>query len=311
MHPSYLLHGVCTALLAAAIVPAIPSYNPTSNHEGFDDASVALSTGGRAVCITGNVRVTASTNANERILLREPANQVEVTENIVEYLQTNSRLAVEANGGASTVSGTYTINAKLCYPKGWSPQKSSNTLQFLVHGIAFDKSYWDLAKGYSFVDIAAAAGYPTFSYDRLGIGLSDHPDPIQVVQSPLQVEIAHSLIQSLRTGKIGGHRFNHVVGVGHSFGSNQVAGVTALYPKDFDAIVLTGFSLRYNDIPLAVAGFNSAIASRNQPSRFGNLSNGYLVTDTIISNQFAYVRFPNFDPTRKQHQLLSVSSNFH
>ena len=283
-------------LLAATGVLGIPLHNPTSNHEGFHDSSVTFSAGGQAVCIIGNVEVAASTNANEKLLINEPPNQAAVTEAVVEYLQINSSVAAEVNGGPSTIFGTYTINAKLCYPKDWSPSKSSKTIQFLIHGILFDKSYWDFAEGYSFVDIAAAAGYPTFSYDRLGVGLSDHPDPIQVVQSPLQVEIAHVMIQSLRAGKFAGQKFDHVVGVGHSFGSIQTVGVTARYPKDYDAIVLTGFSLALERNAWAVAGFDVAIASQNQPSRFGSLPNGYLVTDTLISDQYAYARYPNYDP---------------
>ncbi|KAL9109463.1 MAG: hypothetical protein Q9187_008161 [Circinaria calcarea] len=298
MHPPSFVHSVLAVLLVIAGTFAAPFYNSTFSQEGFDNASVTSSTGGEAVCITGNVRVTASTNANVNLRIPEPTNQTEVTEGVVQYLQVNNAgLAVLVNGGPSTVSGTYTINAKLCFPNSWSPGNSSKTIQFLIHGFGFDKSYWDFAKGYSFVDIAAAAGYPTFSYDRLGVGLSDHPDPIQVVQAPLEIEIAHTLIQSLRVGKFAGQRFERVVGVGHAFGSIQVVGVTDLYLEDFDAIVLTGFTLRYNDISLAVAGLGSAIASQNQPSRFAGLPNGYLVTDTLISNQFVNARFPHFDPT--------------
>lgn len=304
MHPSSFVHSVCAVLLIAAGAFATPSYKPTFNKDGFDGASVASSTGGGAVCITGNVQVTTFTNSNVYLRIPEPANQTVVTEGVVQYLQVNNTgLAVVVNGGPSTVTGTYKINAKLCFPNGWSPSKSSKTIQFLIHGFGFDKSYWDFAKGYSFVDIAAAAGYPTFSYDRLGVGLSDHPDPIQVVQTPLQIEIAHTLIQSLRDGKFAGQKFDRVVGVGHAFGSIQVVGVTDIYPKDFDAVVLTGFTLRYNDISLAVAGLGSAIASQNQPSRFASLSNGYLVTDTLISNQFVNARFPHFDPIRKHINL--------
>ena len=74
----------------------------------------------------------------------------------------------------------------------------------------------------SYVDAAADAGYATFSYDRLGVGASDHPDPIEVVQASLEVEVAHALIQALRDGVIGGNTFYKVVGIGHSLGSIQV-----------------------------------------------------------------------------------------
>jgi pimeloyl-ACP methyl ester carboxylesterase len=166
----------------------------------------------------------------------------------------------------------------------------------LLHGIGFNQSYWDFAEGHSFINVAAKAGYPTFSYDRLGIGGSDHPDPIQIVQVPLQVEIAHSLISGVRDGKAGGQKFKKVVGVGHSFGSIQSVRVLARYPKDFDAVVLTGFSTNTSALPTTFADFDNAIASQNQPTRFGILPNGYLVVDSAISNQFAFFYYPNFGP---------------
>lgn len=39
----------------------------------------------------------------------------------------------------------------------------------------------------------------------------------------------------------------------------------------------------------------SAIANKNQPARFGNLSNGYLVVDSALGDQFTFLYYPNFD----------------
>ncbi len=147
---------------------------------------------------------------------------------------------------------------------------------------------------YSYVDTAAENGYTTFSYDRLGIGLSEHPDPIQVVQSELEVGIAHSLTQSLRAGDFSSTKFAHVVGVGHSFGSIINVGQTAQFPKDLDAVVLTGFGTSTSAVSSFMAGLNAAIARENQPSRFPNLNNGYIISDTQISNQFDFFRLPNY-----------------
>jgi len=216
-----------------------------------------------------------SANAqNEKFLLSNPPNQLAVTEAFVEYLQANSNFAASVNGGMQTVSGTYTINARLCYPTVASTDSDFDKIQFLIHGIGFDKNYWDIAAGYSYIDAAAAAGYATFSYDRLGVGLSAHPDPIQTVQSYLEVEIAHRLIKSLRNGALAGKDFDKIAAVGHSFGSIQLIGVASKYPKDLDAIILQGFTTYGGALPLTFADFNSAIASQNQPSRFPGLSNG-------------------------------------
>lgn len=43
-------------------------------------------------------------------------------------------------------------------------------------------------------------------------------------------------------------------------------------------------------------GLELQIASINQPFRFADLPNGYLVSDDTAANQFGFFRFPNFDP---------------
>lgn len=283
------------AMSLAASVDAASLLQSFGSIKGFQNPTFTLSQGGKATCVNGNIAVTASA-LNEKILLAEPANQLALTELFVEFLQVNSNLSSTVNRGRSQVSGTYKINSRLCYPVGLTAL-NLNTVQFLIHGIGFDKSYWDIAPGYSYIDAAAAAGYATFSFDRLGVGLSDHPDAIEVVQSYLEVEIAHSLIQSLRSGAIGAQAFSTVVGAGHSFGSIQTVGLAAQYPKDLDAIILQGFTVNTGAIGLTFADFNSAIAAQDAPARFAGLSNGYLVTDTSIANSFAFFRYPNFDPT--------------
>lgn len=163
-------------------------------------------------------------------------------------------------------------------------------------GVGFDKSYWDFYSAqYSYQDAAAQAGYTTFSYDRLGVGLSDHPDPIQVVQAPLEIEIAHQLTQMLRAGSISKTTFKNVIAVGHSLGSIITNGVTAAYPKDFDAIVLTGFSIDAAGQPNFFSALDVVIARENQPWRFPTLPNGYIIVQSQVGNQFAFFRLPNFD----------------
>lgn len=228
---------------------------------------------------------------NTKLNLANPANQFVSTEIFVESFQATSTLAASAVAGKATVSGTYNINAKLCYP--YSSTSNSTTVQFLIHGINFDKLYWDIP-GLSYIDAAAAAGHATFSFDRLGTGLSDHPDPIQIVQSSLQVEIAHQLIQSLRSGAIGGTRFQNIVGVGHSYGSIQTVGLAVQYPNDLDAIILQGFTVDAANIPAAIAAFNPTIASENSPLRFGALPSGYQVVNSAVGDQTAFYRYPNF-----------------
>lgn len=160
----------------------------------------------------------------------------------------------------------------------------------------FDQTYWDFAQDYSYVDVAAANGYASFLYDRLGVGKSDKPDPVSVIQGPLEVEIAHTLANSLRDGHFSDAKFSKVVGVGHSFGSIITQAVTQLYPDVLDAAILTGFSSDLSNQPTFILALNLALANENQPKRFGSLNNGFLVSSTSISNQIGFFKAPGFDP---------------
>lgn len=173
----------------------------------------------------------------------------------------------------------------------------------------------DLAPGYSYVDVAAEYGHATLLYDRLGVGESSIDDPLNVVQVPLELEIAKVLAQKLRDGALSNHAFSKVIGTGHSFGSGITQGLTSLYPQVIgkftntsslhklydtdlclDAAILTGFSVNSTGSAPFLLALNLAIASQNQPYRFGSLNNGYLVDGSAISNQIGFFRAPGFDP---------------
>ncbi|KIV79572.1 hypothetical protein PV11_07124 [Exophiala sideris] len=294
---------VAAAALAASVIAAPTDATakrqssfadiPTGYLQGFKNATIQSSIGGQAICISGMMDVTASAN-NTEIKLPDPANQTEVTERLAEFVQINSTLGQQALGGVNPVNGTFGIYSQLCFP-AITGTINATTLQFLIHGSGLDRSYWNFAQGYSYVDYAAQQGYTTFFYDRLGTGLSDHPDGTQIVQIALQVEIAHELVQLLRTGAISNQTFEHVVGVGHSFGSFQTNRLTALHPDDLDAAVLTGFSTDNSGLQLGFAGFDLTIASQAYPERFSDLSNSYLTGPTIEGTQYFFFRWPGFD----------------
>ncbi|KAI4122377.1 MAG: hypothetical protein LQ338_005850 [Usnochroma carphineum] len=259
---------------------------------------------GKSTCFTQNLKVSATTD-NIRILLSSPVNQTVATEYLVELLQSNSDLPARVNGGRNTIRDTYSIYGQLCVPSDPRTAKSARTIQFLSHGDTLDHTYWDIAPGYSYIDAAVAAGYATFSYDRIGVGKSQHPDPLQVVQGPLQVEIAHSIVTMIRNDQIGPHSFKNVVGVGHSAGSTVTQGVTAKYPQDFDAVILTGTSVSADFVNTALASFDMTIANLDASGKFPGLPNGYLVQPNPQSIQFPYYRFPNFDPQVFAAQVAS------
>lgn len=101
-----------------------------------------------------------------------------------------------------------------------------------------------------------------YSYDRLGVGKSDTPDGLNVVQAPLEVEIAHQLIQMLRAGKFG--HFSKVVGVGHSFGSIITQAITSQYPADLGMFFSSSSSSSLSNL----VRLTSPSDRRRSPHRF-------------------------------------------
>ena len=295
-----------TLLLAAASAAVNGAYFSNATTNNTVNASEPVSTGS-SECILENVQVSVTSN-NIKLLLAQPANQTVATETFVELLQADSTLFARVNGGPNTITGKFSIYGKLCFPSDPKAAQKVQTVQFLTHGDTLDSTYWEIAPGYSYIDVAVAAGYATFSYDRIGVGKSEHPDPTQVVQGPIQVEIAHALVTLLRNGKIGPLSFKKVVGVGHSAGSTVTNGVTTKYPQDFDAVILTGTSTSPAFVNTAVASFDLTIANTDASKKFTGLSNGYLVQPLQESIQFSYYRFPNFDPKSKPSMSHTRSS---
>lgn len=285
--------------------PALTSH--TTN--GFSNGNIGRSTGGGSTCIYGNVGV--SVNATGiNILYTPPQDQMRVTESFVEINRIDSTFAANiTSGGTSNISGNHSIFCKLCVPSDQEEASKVKTVQLLTHGATLDHTYWDIAPGYSYVDVASAAGYATLSYDQLGVGNSDHPDPIQVVQAASQLAVTHALVALLREGKLGGFDFDKVVGVGHSAGSTLTQAITTKYPQDFDAVILSGTSTSAASVALSMAAFNFINANTDPAPKLKNLPTGFLTQQTAVGIQFAFYRYPNFDQNAFQQQVANKQTN--
>ena len=161
--------------LALALALAAAAATTVIQAAEFATTSMIQSTGGKASCISGLVKVTV-TATNTKLLYSGPADQLAATQTIVELLKVNPTIYNTTNGGDRIVHGVYKIFSKLCFPTDPCLAKNLQTVQFLIHGATLGIGYWDIAPGYSYVDVAAQAGYATFSYDQLGVGKSEHPD---------------------------------------------------------------------------------------------------------------------------------------
>lgn len=186
----------------------------------------------------------------------------------------------------TTTSSTFNIHAQLCVPKS---SGKKGILQIATHGVHYDSRYWDSEldrEKQSYVEAAIRAGYSILTYDRLGVGQSDHPDAYDVVQAPLELEILRQLTLMARNGSLydfaGKARpadtaFNNlakptkVVHIGHSFGSFILSAFIAKYPSLTDAAIVTGYLFQQYLGKPGMASFGVSFAGRppyNRPSGY-------------------------------------------
>jgi len=134
----------------------------------------------------------------------------------------------------------FTISGQLCATP--SELTAGETVQLLIHGATYNRSYWDFGTvdgvSYSYARDLAAAGFPTFAMDEIGAGQSSHP-PSTDVTTQAKAFVAHETVQDLLGGAIGGVRFGRVIEVGHSFGSTT-AWVEAATYHDVAGVISTG-----------------------------------------------------------------------
>jgi hypothetical protein len=177
-------------------------------------------------------------------------------------------------GKGVILNTTFSIGATYCTPT----HGKKSVVQLLSHGLGFDRSYWDLAGNLSYKDAAAASGYATLFYDRLGTGLSPTVDPYTISQVQIELAVLVELTTLLRAGKISPKipPAAKVVHVGHSYGSVLSNAVAASAPELSDGAVMTGYSHNntYQRWFQIATGWH--LASENQPARFTNFSSGYL-----------------------------------
>ena len=174
------------------------------------------------------------------------------------------RVPVSVAGMAQTVSGT------LC-----TPGAGADTVQVLVPGGFYNRTYWDVQVRHSFRLAMNRAGYATLAVDRLGTGRSSKP-PSALLTVLGQANAMHQVVGALRSGELG-PRFGKVILGGHSLGS-AVAVVEAATYRDVDAVLVTSMGHRLNALGLLPI-FTTFIPAVLDPAFRGTVTDpGYLTT---------------------------------
>jgi pimeloyl-ACP methyl ester carboxylesterase len=196
-------------------------------------------------------------------------------------------------GPPVNISTTFSIAATYCTPVG----KKSDVVQLLSHGLGFDRTYWNLDGDNNYKNAAAASGYATFFYDRIGTGLSSKPDPYTMIQVPIELAILVELTKLLRSGKISPKipKALKVVHVGHSYGSQLTNALVASLPELSDGAIMSGYSHNTTWQRWFQIATGWHLARDNQPARFANYSTGYMTWGDKFYNQYAFLKYPFFD----------------
>ena len=229
-----------------------------------------------------------------------PQNNIEVTNFILDNTQQGANYSTALLKEYKTVTGHYKLAGTYCVPGDGNHTEKPKALQILTHGIGFDRSYWNVpfnAGNYSYSAVATDKyGYATFSYDRLGIGMSSHGDPVQEIQAALEADALRALTEALREGCVDGvDDFEKFVHVGHSFGSILTYALTAKYPKLSDGIALTGFSQNGTFVPYFMLGGNFIDVKENAVLA-PKYDHGYLAAGNPSGVQTNFFSPGMFDP---------------
>ncbi|KAM6505228.1 hypothetical protein FSOLCH5_015147 [Fusarium solani] len=287
-----MLFAASLLLLGASVRASTHSSFDHLNLTIFQDIAFTTSEGGAASCVSGKIPIPVSFEAYQWTL-EKPSDSLAVTDFVFWATTTHPDRLLDLSVGIGLVDKTYQIWVKYCVPTATTAQSSNQPVQVLTHGGTLDHTYWDVAPGYSYVNITAAAEMRTLSYDQLGCGLSDHPDPLNEVQGPAAMEVLHGLVSLLRSGAFG-QKFDKVIGVGHSIGSKTMEATLAKYRGDFDAILHTGYA--FENAPGAGNVVATGLGPAKDVQHLRHLPDGYFVHKSREGIHICFFKYPNFEP---------------
>ncbi|WPA97558.1 uncharacterized protein RHO25_002168 [Cercospora beticola] len=212
------------------------------------------------------------------------------------------------------VSGSQQVAGWYCEPTEGNCNEGK--LQILNAPITANREYWTALGGtglttppnkpykpelYSWVDYANRMGYATLAIDHLGTGKSSHPNPASETQSPYEVELYHDLVKQIKTDEKNplAKTFQHLVYVGCSYGSEIGNLLAAVYPDDFQEMILTGWSKSVLPSLPGVTALGAQPASQVDAKSFGDLAQGYMTTPNETTRTESFFGDPNvvdFEP---------------
>lgn len=266
-----------------------------------------------------NITIPVSISARNGVFnVAVPQNNIDVTNLMLNMAKQESNYTAAVLTGYATVSGAYDLATTFCEPD----MGAGKVLQILTHGVGFDRGYWDIPLNnynYSYVETAVDQyGFTTLSWDRLGIGMSEHGEPVNEIQAFLEIAALKAVTRLARTQKLPGvaqgRRFDKIVHVGHSFGSIQSYALARDEPSLSDGLILTGFSANGTFLPFFQLGGNF-VSVTSVPAAASQYVAGYLAAGNPSAVQTNFFAPGAFDPAAldfayKTSQPVSVGELF-
>ena len=178
----------------------------------------------------------------------------------------------------------YTLVGQLCQ----TGDSGDSTLQVLVSGAGYGRVYWDFPyqpDTYSYARAALRAGDAIFNFDRLGMGLSDHPFGV-LLNVDAQAYVLHQVLTELNRQ----YEFDAVTMLGHSFGSAVSLAHALQYPEQSDGVVLTGLLHSFNPAFGPAMGKSIAVAPFSGPVAGALFDPTYVITKPYGRDDVFYTR---------------------
>jgi len=165
-----------------------------------------------------------------------------------------------------TVAGLQlTMAGTLCVPN------NAHTLQILVPGGFYNRSYWDVTlEPRSFRRAMNDAGYATLAVDRLGTGASSEP-PSVLLTAITQADAVHQVVQAMRP------QFTKIILGGHSLGS-AISIIEAATYRDVHGVLVTSMGHHLNALGIAPIAATFVPANLDPAFATRTLDPGYLTT---------------------------------
>ena len=173
-----------------------------------------------------------------------------------------SLFACTSDGGTYQIKGHITgPSSALATTAKKKKKKRSKSATLYLHGLGVGEWLWNFTAipSFNYALQQAKAGHVSVTIDRLGYGASSHPPDGNQVCIGSEADIAHQVVQALKSGSyaVGSGKpvkYKRIALAGHS-AAGEISVLEAYSYKDVSALIVVGFS--FSNLPAANIAFGN------------------------------------------------------